>query len=266
MNIKTGFSVILSVIFTLTVTSCIPQRKVILVKDVVEEVSEYTPTTNITERYVLRPNDYLFVDVTSPDDQTLTAFFNPRKSTGSGGSSSNMSRPEFYYYVIDDSCCIDFPVIGKIDLKGCTVSMAKERISAAISKMTSNFTLICRLATNSFSILGEVGNQGRYTMDKDQITVFDAISTAKGFTSFAKRKDVKVLRKDTDGKVRAHKLDLTSGDVIASEYYYIYPNDVIYVRPMWYKMFGWGETMSFALISSMLSLIAVMISIKNRSK
>ncbi len=231
-------------------------------RDAIENQSEYTPVAQITEKYILQPNDYLFLRVTSPDDEQLTQFFNPIQNTTQIGSGTQNTR--FMYYGLDDSCRIDFPIVGKIDLTGCTVQEAKEKISQAISKLTTNFTLVCRLSTNTISVLGEVNKQNQYIMQRDQVTIFEALAEAGGFTSYAKRNEVKLFRKGTDGKVRVHNIDMSQGATIESEYYYVYPNDVLYVRPMWYKMFGWGETMTFGLFTSLLSLIAVIISISKK--
>lgn len=237
-------------------TSCIPQRQVILVQDAEPEESLFKTTDQVTERYILKPNDYLFIFVSSPNVD-LSAFYNPQSNQKSGSGSS--LRPDLFYYGLDDSCCIDFPVAGRIDLKGCNIREAKERIHAAVSKTLTGFTLTVRLTTNTFSILGEVARQGSYTMSRDQMTVFDAISMAGGFTSYARRREVKLLRKNDKGEVETHVLDMTHAGFIESDYYYIYPNDVIYVRPLWVKMFGFGETISLPVMASLATSIISLI-------
>lgn len=241
-------------------TSCIPQKQVILVQDAKPEESLFKTTDQVTERYILKPNDYLFIFVSSPNTD-LSAFYNPQSNQRYGTNSSQ--RAELFYYGLDDSCCIDFPVAGRIDLKGCNIREAKERIYAAVSKTLTGFSLTVRLTTNTFSILGEVSKQGNYTMSRDQMTVFDAISMAGGFTSYARRREVKLLRKNDKGEIETHVLDLTKGDFMESEYYYIYPNDVLYVRPMWVKMFGFSETISLSVAASLAtSLISLIVLIR----
>ncbi len=249
-NKRQFYLMTLCVSILLTITSCIPQRQIVLVRDAIPEESVFPTTPEVTERYILKPNDYLFINVSSPNTE-LSAFYNPQNNQKTTSSSS---RQDLYYYGLDDSCCIDFPVAGRIDLKGCNVRQAKEKIYEAISKTLSGFTLTVRLATNTFSILGEVSKQGQYTMSRDQMTIFDAVSMAGGFTSYAKRREVKLLRKDEMGNVNVHVLDLTRSDFIMSDYYYIYPNDVIYVRPLWFKMFGFSETFSVTLVTSLVTL------------
>ena len=93
-----------------------------------------------------------------------------------------------------------------------------------------------------------------FYLNRSKPTVFDAVSMAGGFTSYAKRREVKLMRKNENGEVETHVLDLTKGGFIESDYYYIYPNDVIYVRPLWFKMFGFSETFSVSLATSLVTL------------
>lgn len=234
-------------------SGCISQRHTVLVQDAVPEDSIYVPMPQVTEKYVLCPNDYLFINVTCPSEE-LSKFYNPASSSR-GGNNITAGRSEFYYYGLDDDCCIDFPVTGKIDLKGCNIKEAKQRINQAISKTLTGFTLVVRLASNSFTILGEIARQGMYTMTRDQVTIFDAVAMAGGFTTYAKRKEVKLFRKDEKGQMICHVVDMTKGRFIDSEWYFIYPNDVIYIRPLWHKKLGWGESFSIGFISSLLSLV-----------
>ena len=248
---KTIFGVASAIVLSI-VTSCIPQRQIVLIRDAKPEETVYTPDKSITEKYILQPNDYLFINVVSQNAK-LSAAFNPQSASNISGSNNNR-RSEFFYYGLNDSSCIDFPVVGMINLKGCNMTEAKKRIYDAISETLIDFTLTVRLATNNFSVIGEVKNQGDITMPKDQVTMFEAVALAGGFTTYAKRREVKLLRRNQAGEMEVHTIDMTKGDFINSEYYYVYPNDVLYVRPTWFKMFGWGETLSLSLISSALTL------------
>ncbi len=248
------------VVVAASLVSCIPQSHIVLMqnKDKGETIFEALDT--ITSRYKIQTNDYLYITITSPDAK-LSSFFNPAFNLGSGGS-SNMANKDFYYYLVDDSMNVDFPITGKINLRNCNIEQAKQRISAAISEYLNEFTVTVRLATNSFTILGEVNGQGVKTMSRDQITIYDAIAMAGGFTSYAKRKEVKLLRKDGVGRVHMYIVDVTDDNIINSDFYYIYPNDVIYVRPLRVKMFGFGEVFSTTLVTSLVTLYLLVLNLK----
>lgn len=80
-------------------------------------------------------------------------------------------------------------------------------------------------------VLGEVEKPGRYAIDKDAVTILDAIGTAGDLTIYGKRESVKVLRNE-NGKMLTYEVNLCSAaDLIASPAYYIRQNDVIYVDP-----------------------------------
>lgn len=242
--------IFVSLVVVALLSSCIPQKNIVLLQDKNKDQKvTFEPLEHVTDKYQLQPNDYLFIRVTTPDPK-LSLFFNPQMTSG---SSTNVDT-KLFNYMIDDSMCIRFPYIGKIDLSGCNMVMATERIATAVSSLLQNYTLTVRLASNSFAIIGEVAKTGQYAMTRDQITIWDALAMAGGFTSYAKRKEVKVIRRDVEGTATIHTLDLTDVNIVNSEYYYIYPNDVIYARPMRIKMLGFGETLSLGLVTSLVTI------------
>lgn len=242
-----------------SLVSCIPQRHIVLMQNKDNGKEIYDALDSITSRYRLQPNDYLFVNVSSPDEN-LSAFFNPQSHKG--GTSSNQNT-QFYYYMLDDNMDIDMPVVGKINLSGCNLESAKKKINDAISAYLSDFQLIVRLTSNSYTILGEVNGQGVKTMARDQITIYDAIAQAGGFTSYARRSEVKLLRKDNEGRVHTYMIDVTDDNIINSDLYYIYPNDILYVRPMKVKTLGFGEVLSMSLVTSLITLYLLVRSLKD---
>lgn len=236
---------------SMSLVSCIPQKYVTLMQDQNGDgATEFAALDSITNRYKLNVNDYLYVRVKSPDEKLSEPFNITSGNSMNMGGSQNST---FYYYLIDDNMDIDMPIVGKVNLKGCNIEQAKGVIYNAVSEYLKDFTLTVKLATNSFTILGEVGSQGVKKMDRDQITVYDALAMSGGFSTYAKRKEVKLLRKDEQGRQHMYTLDLTDENIINSDFYYIYPNDVLYVRPMKVKMLGFGETFSLGLITSLIT-------------
>lgn len=240
----------------LTLSSCIPQRKVMLLQDKKNEGDTIARVLDkITDRYVLRPNDQLFVQVVSPNPEMSRYFNLGMGNTGSSAMTTSSMGANIYTYDVDDSVCIEMPTVGFVSLKGCTLSQAKIKIQEAVSGYLNDFTLNVKLTSNSFITLGEFSRQGMYTMRSPQLTIYEAIAMAGGMTVFAKRDEIQLMRRLDDGQVAIYNIDLLGRDVINSEYYYVYPNDVLYAKPMKVKVFGFGETLSFGLLTSSLSLI-----------
>ncbi|WP_430810957.1 MULTISPECIES: polysaccharide biosynthesis/export family protein [unclassified Carboxylicivirga] len=239
-------------VVTFLLSGCIPQKEYILLQDKSTKgnyENPFGPGTNITDKYFLMPNDYLFINVSTPDPK-LSEFFNQSSSSGGGNAQRNQN---FFYYQIDDSMNIDFPYVGKINLAGCNVKMGKTRVQEALKPFLKEYNLTFKLASNTFTALGEFRKQGVQTMQKEQVTIFEAVAMAGGTTPFGKKRKMKLVRQLPDGPV-TYEVDLTDKNIVNSEYYYIYPNDLLYVRPMRAKQLGIGESFSLGLITTALAL------------
>ena len=231
---------------------CIPQKETVYLQDQSDEKgyeNPYHELTTITERYELQPNDELYIQVNTSNPK-LSEYFNPGRSSG---GSNNRSSQSLYTYLVDDDMNIDFPFVGKVNFEGCTVKEAKAKLEKALDPYVNDAHVKMRIANNSFVILGEIGNPGRIQMEKDQITIYEAIALAGDVRTFGKRKEIKIIRPEDDG-YKTFFVDLTDNNLVGSDEYYVYPNDLIYVRPMKAKSFGIGETFSFGVISSVLAL------------
>ncbi|WP_010664051.1 polysaccharide biosynthesis/export family protein [Marinilabilia salmonicolor] len=233
------------------ISGCIPQKETVYLQNQADDrnyENPYSDLTTITERYVLRPNDLLYIQVNTSNPK-LSEFFNPNRS----GGSSNQQSQSLYTYLVDDNMNIDFPFVGTINFEGCTLQQAREKMESVLVPFVSDAHVKMRLASDSFVILGEVGSPGRIKMGKEQITIYEAIALAGDVRTFGKRKEIKIIRPDGDG-YKTFFVDITDNNIVGSDEYYVYPNDLIYVRPMKAKSFGIGETFSFGIISSVLAL------------
>jgi len=233
------------------ISSCIPQKETVYLQKKSKQKNyenPYIEADSVTEKYILRPNDVLFIHVNTSNTK-LSEFFNPSRS--GTGSSTNLSA--LYNYPIDDHYNIEFPFVGKINLKGCNRNLARLKIIDSLKPFLTDAQVTVRLADPSFVILGEVGNRGRIAMGKDQVTIFEAIALAGDARTFGKRKEIKVVRPIED-KFETFYVDLTDENILGSDKYYIYPNDIIYVRPMKAKTWGIGESISFGILTSALAL------------
>jgi polysaccharide export outer membrane protein len=72
-----------------------------------------------------------------------------------------------------------------------------------------------------------------------------------------------VTRPTPEGSV-CYFIDLTDRNILDSDVYYIYNNDIIYVRPMKAKSWGIGETFSFGVLGSVLALTISILAITKR--
>lgn len=252
-----GSKHLIILVITVMFVGCIPQTQLNYLQTNSE--TNFKPLDGITDKYFLQPNDYLYIQINTMDPK-LSDFFNPQSSNNQ--ASNNQSNQNFYYYIIDDSLCVDFPYAGKINLKGCNLKMAKTRVQESLKPFLKEAIVSVKLANCLFSVLGEVKSPGPKNMHKDQITIFEAIGLAGDMTTYGKRKDVKLVR-HYPNETKIYAIDLTDVNIIDSEFYYVYPNDLIYVRPMKIKMLGVGESFSWGILTTALAIYLTLYTIAN---
>lgn len=181
----------------------------------------------------VRPEDKISILVNSKDPLLMDLFNLPIISRQIGSSSGTSNSQGISGYTVNKDGNIDFPVLGKIHVEG----MTREEIAAHIKDklMTQNLVkdpvVTVEFMNLTVSVLGEVAHPGRFNIDKDRLTLLDAISMAGDLTVYGKRDNVLVQR-DEDGKKVLYKVNLNSGhDLYASPVYYLQQNDIIYVEP-----------------------------------
>ena len=134
---------------------------------------------------------------------------------------------------MDSKGDVDFPVLGKLHVQ----DMTREEVAVYIKKELQSHDLIkdpvvtVQFMNLSVNVMGEVNRPGRYNIDKDHLTILDALSQAGDLTIYAKREKVLVLRNE-NGKQRVYGINLCSADhLYSSPVYYLQQNDVVYVEP-----------------------------------
>ena len=169
----------------------------------------------------------------------LAAPFNTSTSynalTGTNQASSH-SANSLQVMTIDAEGNITLPIIGTVKCEGLTRNELETEIENIIRKegFIQDPHVNVRFAELSISIVGEVVRPGRYDINKDQITIFEALALAGDMTIYGNRETVAVVR-EKDGKNVITKLDLRSADCFSSPCYYLEQNDVIIVSPNKYK-------------------------------
>lgn len=181
----------------------------------------------------LAPEDKISILVNSRDPQLMMLFNLPVIQRYIGSDNPSLSSNSYLTgYTLDGNGDIDFPVLGKIHLAGMTREEAAVHIK---DQLVSNNLIKDPVVTIEYmnltvSVLGEVNKPGRYSIDRDRITIFDALSMAGDLTIYGRRDNVSVIREQNGERV-IYRVDLRSVDLFDSPAYYLQQNDVVYVEP-----------------------------------
>lgn len=237
--------------------SCVSQRQV---KYLQKTLKQDTATTFANKRlsdYKIQSNDNLYIKVISLDDKSYS-FFN--KQAGSNSASFESYNDAAIYlnsYNVDDSGYIMFPVIGKMYVKDLTLDQAKTLIQSMVNEYVKETIIIMKMVNFNITVVGEVRRPGQIKVYQEKINIFELISLAGDLTDFANRSKVALIRQ-TRGGSRVIYLDLNSDKILNSEYYYMRPNDILYVSPLGVKRWGF-ETFPWVVVFSAISTTILMV-------
>lgn len=224
-------------------SSCVTARKVNYMQTPDRQIPTYADTISF-EDYELRIGDRLYIYVYSLDEN-ITKMYN---AGGSGSlirqqmNQGNMSGSyDLYTYLVNEQGEIEFPTIGKVPVRGLTTREVKRKLEEELSKLLqeipgySTVSVEVNIVNRTFSIIG--AQSGRYVINKEKMTIFEALAMAGDLGEFNSRKEIKLVR-EKEGKTTIKTFDVRSRDIVNSEYYYIEPNDIIYIRQIPGYSFG----------------------------
>lgn len=223
--------ILMAVAFVLSLGSCSTPKQISYFQDLRPGESEMSLVAPV--EITIRPKDKLSILVNS-QDMRLTNLFNlPIVSQQVGVETSYGTNRGMSGYTVDSKGDIDFPVLGSLHIEG----MTREEVAAHIKQELQSHDLVKEpVVTVEFmnltvSVMGEVNKPGRYNIEKDHVTILDALSQAGDLTIYGKRDKVLVLRTE-EGTQRVYGVDLRSAShLYSSPAYYLQQNDVVYVEP-----------------------------------
>ena len=229
----------------LALSSCVTARKVNYMQEPDRHIPAYADTLAF-EDYELRIGDRLYVYVYSLDE-TIMKMYNAgganssqmRQQMGYGGGT--YGSYDLYTYLIDEDGNIDFPTIGKQYVQGKTTREVKKQLEQELGTLLqelpgySTVSVEVNIVNRSFSVIG--AQSGRYQINKEKMTIFEALAMVGDLGEFNSRKEIKLVR-EKNGVTTIKTFDVRSKDIINSEYYYIEPNDIIYIRQIPGYSFG----------------------------
>lgn len=254
----------------IAVSSCISNEKIVYLQNLEgnDSIPDGELITYEIPEYKLQYNDIIDVNIQTVDDMIQNGFNNK----AIGGYSSQMgnvasqSGGDIYYmtgYTVDNEGKVRLPIVGEVEVKDKTLEEARIAIEEKLRVyVTTELYVKVKLGGIRYSALGEFRRPGKFVVLQDRMTIFEAIANAGDLTTVAKRSDVLLIRQYPEG-TKLHRIDLLDREIVESPFYFIQPNDQIYVEPMKVRETGTGENtaQSLALIFSGISAMALILNL-----
>lgn len=234
-------------------TSCVPTKDLIYLQNK-DNTEGNTPMSQVMSKpYRIQSNDILSIAIKAIDEKLVTMF-------NIGGSAQSEEGAYFQGYGVDDHGNIRVPVLGELNVLGYTTEEIRIKIEtlllAEYFNKEANIFVTVKLAGFRYTINGEIGSPGSKVLYRDKVSIMEAIANAGDISITGNRKDIVVMRQFPQG-TEMHTIDLTDIHAMQSPYYYLQPNDFIYIKPLKQKTWGTGTTgiQSFTTIISVFTLL-----------
>jgi len=237
--------IVLQVVFF---TSCLTTKQTNLLQKPGKGILSYPQTPPPVEEYRVKVGDQLTIMVTTNPMDVLTTrlfvYFANSTNVGNDAGRSFSIKPDGTIY---------FPYIGDIYVMGKTTLEIQQLIELRINANISDDCIVkVSLENRYFSVIGESGT-GRFPIAKEQLTLYQALAQCRDILPYGDRANVKIIRQLDNGTV-IKTFDIRSEDIVNSEFYYIQPNDIIYIQPLSRKFLGLNSFGAvFAVTSSLIS-------------
>lgn len=223
---------ILLLIFMVAISSCNRRSQLVYMRNL--ELNEsFQPQK--PPAYRLTKGDVLYIQLLTPSPEASAAFNNP---TGMQGSAQTRDESSLYLsgYAVNDDGNIELPVLGEVKVIGLTIDETRRLIQEQAENHFKSPTVKVKHASFKITVVGEVRRPGTQMNYNDNLTIFEALAQAGDISENGNRKNILVLRPTPEGG-KTYRLNLADKSILASEAYFLLPNDIVFVEPIANKAF-----------------------------
>lgn len=254
--------------------SCISNKRITYLQNLSDSTSidleEFIPFAKVDYKYILQPFDIVQIDFASSDAELVEGFSFQRSTQQgmmAGGGGGQGSDPLYMSgYSIDQDGMVDIPRLGKIKIGGLTEEEAKELVQEKINAYFKDDVYVrLRMPGIRYTTMGEFNRVGVQIIFKNRATLFDALANS-GETSLVGKKNKMYLIRQYGEGTKIHQINLNDRALLASPFYFIQPNDILYIEPMKIRQIGTADnlTSSMALFGGIFASILLVLNLVTR--
>ena len=206
------------------------------------------------EPYRIRINDEIIYRLISMDE-TMSKMLGT--NTYTSGQYANSYR-------VHEDGTIDLPFLKPVKVQGLTEKEAQDTLKAAFREIIPDADVKVALYNKYFSVIGDA-SAGQFYIYKEKMNIFQALAMTGDVMNSGDRRHIRIIRpRDNGEEPEILEFDMRTNSIIDSKYYYVYPNDVIYVartKNSFYTVQNYSGfigliTSSVALLTTVLNYVA----------
>ncbi len=148
-------------------------------------------------------------------------------------------------YLVDGNGDIQFVKIGTIHAAGITRKELKATLERDLASYLAQPVVAVGFLNRHVTMIGGISPQ-IIPMPNDNMTILDALAASGGIVTKGRPDNILVVREKGDSK-EFKRLNLTDSSIFYSPYFYMQPNDIVYVEPVVEKNYTWLKIYSLVI-------------------
>lgn len=206
------------------------------------------------EPYRLQVNDEIIYRII-----TLDETYSKTMATNLGSNQGNSYQHVYPYRIYSDGT-VDLPFMKPLKMEGLTELEAQDTVKKYIREIIPDAEVKLVMHNKYFTVLGDISPGVRYVY-KERMTIYQALALSGHLLNSGDRQHVRIIRPHGNDEPEVLEFDIRTNTLINSKYYYIYPNDLIYVSREPAAFFKQESYSAFLAI--IISSISLLISVLN---
>jgi len=198
---------IILLFFSLMLLACSSRKDIVYYQDI--DNMDFSSVEEINSHPKIQINDILNISTAALNPESVIPFsFNT-------GENNNQNRQvellKLTGYLVNSEGEINFPQLGKINVKGKTTQEVQSILEKKLSVYIKDPTVNVRIINYKFTIQGEVKQPGTFEVIEENITLPQALGLAGDLTINGRRDNILIYRQE-GGERDIKRIDLTQSD------------------------------------------------------
>lgn len=195
----------------------------------------------------IRKNDMLSINITSLNAGESGKF---NSSSFNGG------------YLVDKEGNVEIIQLGTIHVEGLTRKELKIKLQKDLLPYLKDPVISIRFLNHRAIVLGEI-SQKTVDIPNERISLIELIALSGGISESGRKDNILLIRQTENDRI-FKRINLSDNSIFTSPYYYIQPDDIIYVEPI--KARSKNAAQVQQIIGFTLTLISVIFLLLDRLK
>ncbi len=216
---------VLAIVVLVAFSSCKTTKNSYYFQTVPRDTAIKSSATQLAESKI-KKNDLLAIGISSLNREE-DATYNAASVTG---TSSTGTAAAGSGYLVDANGNIQLHKLGIMHVEGMTRRELKDKIQKDIQPYLKDPIVTVRYLNHKVTILGEISKPQVIQMPEEQLSLLEVLGVSGDVSQFARRDNILIIRETSSGK-QLKRINLENHSIFNSEWYYLQPDDVVYVEP-----------------------------------